>query len=57
MDKFKIGDVVFLKSGSERLTISRVDDDYVYCSWFSFVNGEFYCERLHEDCLEEAAND
>lgn len=32
--KFKVGDVVQLKSGGTRMTIEEVDDDQVACTWF-----------------------
>ncbi len=31
---FKVGDVVRLKSGGSRMTIEKVDGDYVSCVWF-----------------------
>lgn len=32
---FNIGDVVKLKSGSDKMTIEKIDqDDYISCVWF-----------------------
>lgn len=34
-DQFEVGDVVKLKSGGEKMTIEKIEDDgYVSCVWF-----------------------
>jgi uncharacterized protein YodC (DUF2158 family) len=32
--QFQVGDVVQLKSGGPRMTVERIDQEIVYCSWF-----------------------
>lgn len=37
MEEFKIGDVVQLKSGGEKMTVKNVDfphEDQIQCEWF-----------------------
>jgi uncharacterized protein YodC (DUF2158 family) len=31
---FKVGDVVLLKSGGPKMTVSEIDEDSVFCRWF-----------------------
>ncbi len=31
---FKVGDVVQLKSGGPKMTVSEIDSDGVFCQWF-----------------------
>lgn len=33
----KIGDVVYLKSGSPRMTITEIEGDEVTCVWMPFI--------------------
>ena len=35
MKKIKIGDIVYLKSGSPRLTVEEIDGDEARVSWIS----------------------
>lgn len=37
--KLKIGDVVKLKSGGPTMTVTKIEDEYVYCKWFQ---GEYH---------------
>lgn len=30
----KVGDVVQLKSGGPKMTVSEIDEDNVFCQWF-----------------------
>ena len=35
MSQFKVGDVVKLKSGGPKMTVSSIDEDgYIGCTWF-----------------------
>lgn len=34
MDGFKVGDVVRLKSGGPKMTVSHIKDGNVWCTWF-----------------------
>ena len=33
-EQFEVGDVVQLKSGSEKMTVEEIDDGEVSCVWF-----------------------
>lgn len=49
MAQFKVGDVVQLKSGGPRMTVSEVDSDGVTCSWFAGTDnkiGHFPADAL-----------
>lgn len=35
MSNFNLGDVVVLKSGSDKMTIEEIDDDYISCVWMN----------------------
>jgi uncharacterized protein YodC (DUF2158 family) len=35
MSQFKVGDVVRLKSGSPKMTVSQVQSNGAVCSWFA----------------------
>lgn len=58
MNKFKIGDVVRLKSGSIRMTIDSTDpwddkkDMYCRCVWWSEAIGKTERDVFVNDCLE-----
>ena len=59
MAKFKVGDVVGLKSGSKSMTVSQVNvnsegyqpGDYLEVTWY--VDEKFKTFLLHEDLVEE----
>jgi uncharacterized protein YodC (DUF2158 family) len=34
-EKFKIGDIVQLKSGGPKMTITKVLDEFVHTAWFA----------------------
>jgi uncharacterized protein YodC (DUF2158 family) len=42
---FEPGDVVYLKSGSQALTVVAVDEDNIECVWIS-DSGEFFRETI-----------
>jgi uncharacterized protein YodC (DUF2158 family) len=42
---FEPGDVVYLKSGSQALTVVVIDDDNIECVWIS-DSGEFFREAI-----------
>lgn len=52
MPNLKVGDVVRLKSGGPKMTVSTVDEynHIVYCKWF--VHDELKSERFSPDSLE-----
>jgi uncharacterized protein YodC (DUF2158 family) len=39
-DQFKAGDVVRLKSGGPKMTVTGMDAEKVWVSWFDDVKGE-----------------
>lgn len=42
MTKFKVGDVVYLKSDlNQKMTVRKVDDDGITCVWFGADKGMF----------------
>ncbi len=45
--EFKIGDVVCLKSGGPKMTVTDIDSDVILCVWF---NGT---EFRQEGCIPE----
>jgi uncharacterized protein YodC (DUF2158 family) len=59
---FEPGDVVYLKSGSQALTIVVVDEDNIECVWIS-DSGEFFRETIPSialtkgDLLEDDVED
>jgi uncharacterized protein YodC (DUF2158 family) len=59
---FEPGDVVYLKSGSQALTVVVVDEDNIECVWIS-DSGEFFRETIPSialtkgDLLEDDADD
>jgi len=45
--KFKIGDVVQLKSGGPTMTVSKFgDDNRVYCVWFAYEYDKY--DKYHD---------
>ena len=49
--RFKVGDVVVLKSGSEKMTIKSISEDrkFIECIWFfngQLLNGLFNRETI-----------
>jgi len=49
MSEFKIGDVVWLKSGGPPMTISALKDKFCYCDWFindKMEHGDFVYDIL-----------
>jgi uncharacterized protein YodC (DUF2158 family) len=59
---FEAGDVVYLKSGSQALTVVVVDEDNIECVWIS-DSGEFFRETIPSvaltkgDLLEDDVED
>ncbi len=39
-DKFKVGDVVQLKSGGPKMTVTKVVEKFVHTSWFAGSKNE-----------------
>jgi uncharacterized protein YodC (DUF2158 family) len=50
---FEPGDVVFLKSGGQSLTVATVDDDNLECIWMG-EEGELFRETLPSVVLTKA---
>jgi uncharacterized protein YodC (DUF2158 family) len=50
---FEPGDVVFLKSGGQSLTVAAVDDDSIECVWMG-EEGELFREALPSVVLTKA---
>jgi uncharacterized protein YodC (DUF2158 family) len=50
---FEPGDVVFLKSGGQSLTVAAVDDDSIECVWMG-EEGELFRESLPSVVLTKA---
>src|SRR5215510_9876166 len=50
---FQPGDVVFLKSGGQSLTVAAVDDDTIECVWLG-EEGELFREALPSVVLTKA---
>jgi uncharacterized protein YodC (DUF2158 family) len=53
---FEPGDVVFLKSGGQSLTVATVDDDNLECIWMG-EEGELFRETLPSVVLTKAPAD
>lgn len=65
---FEVGDVVRLKSGSDRMTIRKIHADEATCAWFQVVSvldthpssesklygSHMQAAQFHVDCLESA---
>jgi uncharacterized protein YodC (DUF2158 family) len=48
-DAFNAGDVVFLKSGGPKMTVTGIEGNYAYCEWFDGlkpVRDKFYLTSL-----------
>ena len=39
-EKFKIGDIVQLKSGGPKMTVNSVTMETIYCAWFAGAKRE-----------------
>lgn len=48
---FSIGDVVHLKSGSPKMTVTAVNDPWVSVVWIDFHKGDSKELSLHENCF------
>ena len=54
--RFRVGDVVTLKTGGPRMTVTYAgpvvfdDDDWLICQWFD-ESGEFRQEMFHHDTV------
>lgn len=65
MDKFNIGDLVKLKSGSPVMTVLEYPNEYLWynswnendgnhltCKWYNKMSNKFEIETFHESMLE-----
>ena len=52
MSKFKIGDVVQLKSGGPQMTVMKIEDSEVTCLWFN-AKQEEKNGKYHEGLLRK----
>jgi len=52
MSKFKIGDVVTLKSGGPKMTINNIDTN-ICCTWFNQITNSNYEGPLEADFKED----
>jgi len=50
---WKIGDVVLLKSGSDRMTVVEITKESVVCMWFRMSDHTFQHASIHQDALVE----
>ncbi|PMS14948.1 DUF2158 domain-containing protein [Trinickia dabaoshanensis] len=50
VDEFCVGDVVTLKAGGSRMTVTAVASDAVVCQWFD-EQGEFRQDRFAREAL------
>ena len=48
---FKVGDIVYLKSGSRKMTISSVYNNRIIANWINFDTGEPHQIDLLDDCF------
>jgi uncharacterized protein YodC (DUF2158 family) len=53
---FKPGDVVFLKSGGQSMTVAAVDEDNIECLWIG-EEGELFRETIPAIVLTAAPDD
>jgi uncharacterized protein YodC (DUF2158 family) len=53
---FKPGDVVFLKSGGQAMTVAAVDEDNIECLWIG-EEGELFRETIPAIVLTAAPDD
>jgi uncharacterized protein YodC (DUF2158 family) len=53
---FKPGDVVFLKSGGQSMTVAAVDEDNIECLWIG-DQGELFRESMPSVVLTAAPDD
>jgi uncharacterized protein YodC (DUF2158 family) len=52
MHKYRIGDIVHLKSGSPKMTVTRVDGDFINVAWVSWESGKENTATYHHTCVE-----
>jgi uncharacterized protein YodC (DUF2158 family) len=52
IEQFCVGDVVTLKAGGSRMTVTAVTDHGVLCQWFD-EHGEFRQETFEGDALAQ----
>jgi uncharacterized protein YodC (DUF2158 family) len=50
---FKVGDVVRLKSGGPRMTVTHVDQrPYVHCAWITYIDAQPITGCYPADCVD-----
>jgi len=52
IEQFCVGDVVTLKAGGSRMTVTALTDDGVLCQWFD-EHGEFRQDTFEGDALAQ----
>jgi uncharacterized protein YodC (DUF2158 family) len=45
-EQIKVGDIVQLKSGSPKMTVSSLSETKAWCTWYDFATN-----RLHEEVI------
>jgi uncharacterized protein YodC (DUF2158 family) len=57
IQQYEVGDVVILKSGGPRMTVSYVvDTTTVDCVWFAHEAAELQCQKFHCDTIQVASD-
>ncbi len=51
--KFKIGDIVYLKTGSKDMVVKEISGTYLTVTWEQ--DGEFVEKEFHQDMLEKTS--
>lgn len=53
-EKCQVGDVVRLKSGGPKMTVTKIEEERVHCDWFE--KGKLHERIFRVEALEEDSN-
>jgi uncharacterized protein YodC (DUF2158 family) len=54
-EQFNVGDVVRLKSGGPKMTVTKVDSKWITCNWFE--GNKVHVDMFPSGALEKAQDD
>lgn len=51
LDPLEIGDMVFLRTGGPRMSVTAIEGDLIACTWFSESENDFRTIQFPPECL------